>query len=58
MVKLAGGSALMGLLIGIGMVAFGLAEHLSLFPVFGGFVGLVSLLRLFGGDDDAESGRT
>jgi hypothetical protein len=40
-----GGNALVGILLGVAMVGFGLAEHLTLFALFGGYVGLVSHWR-------------
>jgi hypothetical protein len=45
MLRLMGGNALVGILLGVAMVGFGLAEHLTLFALFGGYVGLVSLWR-------------
>ena len=39
------------MLLGAAMVALGLTQHLPLFGVFGGYVGLVSLWRLV---DDAR----
>jgi hypothetical protein len=51
MVRLLGGNALLGMLLGSAMVALGLTQHLPLFGVFGGYVGLVSLWRLV---DDAH----
>jgi hypothetical protein len=51
MVRLMGGNALFGIALGVAMVGLGLTQHLPLFAIFGGYVGLVSLWRLV---DDAR----
>lgn len=56
MVRLMGGNALFGVLLGSSMVALGLTERLPLFGLFGGYVGLVSLWRLV--DDARDRGRS
>ena len=45
MVRLMGGNALFGVLLGAAMVGLGLTQHLALFAAFGVYVGLVSLWR-------------
>lgn len=56
MVRLMGGNAWFGVLLGAAMVGLGLSEHLTMFAVFGGFVGLASLWRLIDGTDDGGPG--
>jgi len=46
MVRLTGGNALFGVVLGTAMVGLGLTEHLPLVAAFGAYVGLVSLWRL------------
>jgi hypothetical protein len=46
MVRLMGGNALFGVVLGAAMVGLGLTQHLPLFAAFGAYVGLVSLWRL------------
>jgi hypothetical protein len=48
MVTLLGGNALVGTLLGVAMVAFGLAESLPLFAAFGACIAVISLFRLVG----------
>jgi hypothetical protein len=57
MLRLLGGNALVGILLGMAMVGFGLSEHLTLFAIFGGYVGLVSVWRwIDGARDDRRPG--
>jgi hypothetical protein len=58
MVRLMGGNALFGVVLGAAMVGLGLTQHLPLFALFGGYVGLVSLWRLVDeAGDRRRSGR-
>jgi hypothetical protein len=45
MVRMMGGNALFGVVLGAAMVGLGLTQHLPLFAAFGVYVGLVSLWR-------------
>jgi hypothetical protein len=54
MVRLTGGNALLGIVLGAAMVGLGLTEHLTLLTVLGAYVALVSLWRLA---DDARDRR-
>jgi hypothetical protein len=51
MVRLAGGNALFGIVLGAAMVGLGLTEHLIVLTILGAYVGLVSVWRLV---DDAR----
>jgi hypothetical protein len=57
MVRLMGGNAWFGILLGMAMLGLGVSEHLTLLAVLGGFVGLTSLWRLVDGTDDDSSPR-
>jgi hypothetical protein len=56
MVRLTGGSALFGIVLGAAMAGLGLAQHLTLLTILGAYVGLVSLWRLV--DEVRERDRT
>ncbi len=52
MVRLMGGNPWFGIVLGVAMAGLGLSEHLTMFAVLGGFVGIASLWRLVGGAAD------
>ncbi|HZC41511.1 MAG TPA: hypothetical protein VE343_12620 [Streptosporangiaceae bacterium] len=49
MVKLLGGNPLLGVLLGVALLAAGLVTHRPVLAVAGGFVGVVSAARLLTG---------
>ena len=46
MLRLMGGNALFGIVLGAAMLGFGLTQHLPMLAIIGAYVGLVSLWRL------------
>lgn len=58
MVRLMGGSAWFGIVLGVAMVGLGLTQHLPLIALFGGGVGLVSLWRAIDERGERGSGRS
>jgi hypothetical protein len=57
MVKLTGGNALFGIVLGAAMVGLGLTQHLTLLTLIGAYVALVSLWRWVDDARDRDRGR-
>ncbi len=57
MVKLLGGNPVVGVLLGVALLAAGLLTHRPVLAVAGGFVGVISASRLLSGSFANRRGR-